>query len=474
MRFRTRLILAAAYLLVVVVVALEVPLGVNLADLKRKRLESVLVANAAVVAARLNDDLPKSGTDPARPPSPPAIIGQIVGDSARTTDTRIVVTDSLGRIVADSAGEAAVGTVFRTPDRPEFSSVEAKAGGQIDVRTRPSETLGQDLLLVTAPVVHLRQVIGAVRVSEPLGEVNASIRRSLAALAAVGLAVVLAGLGLAWLLAAAIARPVRRLARTAAALGEGDLSARAEVGGRGELATLAGSFNRMAGTLGANIQAQRDFLANASHQLRTPLTGLRLRLEAIEQEGGPAAEQAAKAQSEVTRLAELVEDLLELARSSSVEPTAGRVDLADAARRAADRWAGPAAEGGKRIVERTEGPCVVWANPDDLGHVLDNLIENSIRYTPEGTEIAVECRSIDGRPALVVADTGPGIPPEERGRAFERFYRGSIGRKAGSGTGLGLAVVAELVHRWGGEVHVADSTETGARFEAVFPAPTIP
>jgi len=157
-----------------------------------------------------------------------------------------------------------------------------------------------------------------------------------------------------------------------------------------------------------------------------------------------------------------------------VEPTAGRVDLADSARRAADRWAGPAAEGGKRIVERTEGHCVVWANPDDLGHVLDNLIENSIRYTPEGTEIAVECRSIGGRPALVVADTGPGIPPEERGRVFERFYRGSIGRKAGSGTGLGLAVVAELVHRWGGEVHVAHSTETGARFEAVFPAPTIP
>jgi signal transduction histidine kinase len=473
-RFRTRLILAAAYLLVVVVVALEVPLGVNLADLKRKRLESQLVANAAVVAARLNDDLPRSGTDPARLPSPPAVIDQIVEDTARTTDTRIVVTDSLGRVVADSTGETAVGTVYRTPDRPEFSSVEAKPGGQIDVRTRFSETLGQELLIVTAPVVHLRQVIGAVRVSEPLGEVNASIRRSLAALAAVGLAVILVGLVLAWLLAAVIARPVRRLARTAAALGEGDLSARADVEGRGELATLAGAFNRMAGTLGANIQAQRDFLANASHQLRTPLTGLRLRLEAIEQEGGPAAEQAAKAQTEVARLAELVEDLLELARSSSVEPTGGRVDLAEAARRATDRWAGPAAEHGKRIVERTEGNCAVWANPGDLGHILDNLIENSIRYTPEGTEIAVECRSVGGRPELVVADTGPGIPPEERSRVFERFYRGSIGRKAGSGTGLGLAVVAELVHRWGGEVHVADGTGTGARFEAIFPPPTIP
>jgi signal transduction histidine kinase len=471
-RFRTRLILAAAYLLVVVVVALEVPLGLNIAKLDRKDLESQLVANAAVVAARINDDLPKSGSDAAVPPRPPGVIGQIVDDTAAATDTRIVVTDSLGRVVADSTHEAAIGTLYRTADRPEFAFVEAKPGGQIDVRTRFSETVGEDLLLVTAPVVHLREVIGAVRVSEPLGEVNSRVRRALAGLVAVGLAVILVGLALAWLLAAAIARPVRRLAQTASRLGEGDLGARADDEGKGELATLGRAFNRMAGTLGANLQAQRDFLANASHQLRTPLTGLRLRLEAIEHEGGSAGEQAAKAQAELTRLADLVEDLLELARASSNEPTAGRVDLAEAARGAVDRWAGPAAERGKRIVERTGSDCVVWANPDDIGRVLDNLIENSIRYAPGGAEVAVECTLLDGRPTLVVADTGPGIPSEERGRVFERFYRGSTGRRAGAGTGLGLAVVAELVHRWGGEVHLADGA--GTRFEATFPPPTVP
>lgn len=173
------------------------------------------------------------------------------------------------------------------------------------------------------------------------------------------------------------------------------------------------------------------------------------RLEAIQQEGGSAAEQAAKAQAELTRLNELVEDLLELARASSVDVTGERLDLGEVARAVVDRWTGPAASSGKRIVERIGTPSHVWANSEDLGHVLDNLLENSIRYCPSGTEITVEAEG-DGRPRLVVSDTGPGIPPEDRDRIFERFYRGSTGKEAGAGTGLGLAVVAELIHRWGG------------------------
>jgi signal transduction histidine kinase len=175
----------------------------------------------------------------------------------------------------------------------------------------------------------------------------------------------------------------------------------------------------------------------------------------------------------VTRLSELVEDLLELARAASVETTGARVDLSDAARAAVDRWTAPAAEQGKRLVERIGGACPVWASPDDLAHVLDNLIENSIRYTPEGTEITVETRGANGRVVLAVSDTGPGIPPEDRPRVFERFYRGLVGKQAGPGTGLGLAVAAELVGRWGGQIRLADGG--GARFEATFPPiPTIP
>jgi signal transduction histidine kinase len=451
------------------VVALEIPLGVSISKRARSELESSLVAAASVVAARINDDLPAEGIDPDVPPDAASFIDGVVDSTAQATSSRIVVTDVLGRVSADSANEAQVGDEYMTPDRPEFRSV---FDGKIDARVRHSDTLDEDLLLVTAPVVHNRQVIGAVRISQTLDEVNAGVRRSLVALTAIGAAVILVGLGLAWLLSLAIARPVRRLAATATRLGSGDLEARAEATGKGELAILGRSFNRMADGLATNLRAQRDFLANASHQLRTPLTGLRLRLEAIEAEGGPAATEAAKAQAEVTRLAQLVEDLLELARATSVEATGGRVDLSGAARQAVDRWTGPAAEGGRHLVEHIDGPCLVWANPDDLGHVLDNLIDNSIRYTPSGTEISVETRQGDGRATIAVSDTGPGISAEDRSRLFERFYRGAIGKKAGPGTGLGLAVVAELVDRWGGEVVLANGE--GTRFEATFPSlPTV-
>jgi two-component system, OmpR family, sensor kinase len=469
-RFRTRLLLAAAYLLLVVVIALEIPLGVSISKRARSELQSSLVASASLVAARINDDLPDAGFDPATSPNPPAFVTDTVNTTAQSTEARIVVTDLLGRVVADSDGEAQIGESYMTPDRPEFASV---FDGKIDVRTRHSDTLNEDLLLVTAPVVHQRQVIGAVRLSQTLRHVNDGVRRSLIGLAVVGGIVILVGLGLAWLLSNALARPIRRLAGTATRLGEGDLDARANVSGQGELAILGRNFNRMADGLSANIRAQRDFLANASHQLRTPLTGLRLRLEAIEADGGPAAEQATKAQAEVTRLSLLVEDLLELARATSAEATGARVDLAETAREAVDRWSAPAAEGGKRLVERIGASAAVWASRQDLDHVLDNLIENGIRYAPEGSEIIVETNSPDGVPTLAVSDTGPGISEEDRQRVFERFYRGSTGKKAGPGTGLGLAVAAELVERWGGTLRLADGA--GTRFEAAFPAPpTVP
>jgi signal transduction histidine kinase len=117
-----------------------------------------------------------------------------------------------------------------------------------------------------------------------------------------------------------------------------------------------------------------------------------------------------------------------------------------------------------------------WANEEDLAHVLDNMIENAIRYGPEGTRIRV--RAVDGAlgPTLAVSDDGPGIPEEDRARLFERFFRGASGRKAGSGTGLGLAVVAELVRRWDGAVRLREGDSgRGSCFEARFPRPpTIP
>jgi signal transduction histidine kinase len=462
--------LSAAWVLLLAVVALEVPLAMLVRDRAIGEFEETRLTDAALIAARINDDLPDSGTDPAVPPLPPEAVITIARDVARMEGVRILVTDSLGRVVVDSSGEAPVGVDYATDMRPELQ--EVLSSGRPDTRRRFSTDVGEELLIATAPVVHNQEVIGAVRITEPTREVIAGVRRNWIGLGLIGLVVILVGLVAAWFLATSLARPVGRLEETARRLEKGDLESRASEEGPKEVSSLARSFNRMAGALGANITAQREFMANASHQLRTPLTGLQLRLEAIEQEGGPAAGQAKKAMSEVGRLNELVEDLLILARASSVESTGGMVDLAECARAAVDRWQGPAQQGGKRIVERVNGPCPIWAEPHDLEHVLDNLIENSIRYSSEGAEIIVETRAESGRHAVVVSDTGPGISPEDQEHVFERFYRGSAGRRTGHGSGLGLAVVAELVRRWDGQVRLVNGT--GTSIEATFPrAPTI-
>jgi signal transduction histidine kinase len=462
---RARLVLSAAWVLLLAVVALEVPLAILVEKRAIGEFEELRLTDAALIAARINDDLPDAVADPSVSPQPPAELESFVAMAASETATRIIVVDALGRVVVDSDQMATVGAVYATTERPELTFVLTQ--GQPDTRERFSTELGEELLIATAPVYHNQEVIGAVRITESTAEVVALVRRSWIGLGLIGLVVIVVGLVAAWFLATSLTRPVGRLKETARRLEKGDLESRASEEGPKEVSSLAHSFNRMARALGANITAQREFMANASHQLRTPLTGLQLRLEAIEQEGGPAAGQAAKALAEVGRLNELVEDLLVLARASSVENTGGRIDLAECARAAVDRWQGPAEQGGKRIIERVNGPCSIWADPQDLGHVLDNLIENSIRYSPEGAEITVETRAEPGRHALVVRDTGPGIAPEDQDRIFERFYRGSSGRRAGPGSGLGLAVVAELVRRWDGEVRLVNGA--GTSIEATFP-----
>jgi two-component system, OmpR family, sensor kinase len=467
MSLRTRLLLAAAYLVASVVVALEVPLALNTERRLRSELSAHLVSEAALVAAR-GADRTAAASSAAAPATTMTGLRSVVSEAAAASDARVLLVDSRGRVLVDSTGAARRGELYLTPERPEFSA--AIRGGRVDTRQRRSEEVGDDLLLVTMPVVdqvgRRLLTVGAVRVSEPLSGVNARVRRAWLGLGLIGLAVVAAGVALAWLLARSLVRPVERLEGAARRLGAGDLEARAPVGGPTEIATTASAFNRMADALAANLRAQREFVANASHQLRTPLTGLLLRLEAIEGEGGAAGQQAGKARREVDRLTSLVSDLLVLARGSSVQEAGAEVDLAAAARDAAERWSGPAAQAGKRLTVDAEAAAPAWTSPGDVAQILDNLIENALRYSGEGRMVAISAARSDGGAALVVADDGPGIGAAERERIFDRFYRGDVGRAAGPGTGLGLAVVSELAGRWGGRVRLLDGP--GTRIEAAF------
>jgi two-component system, OmpR family, sensor kinase len=276
-------------------------------------------------------------------------------------------------------------------------------------------------------VTNAGRTVGAVRVTQSVSDVNSRVWRNVLALAAIGGLALALGLALAWFLAGTLARPLRNLARTARRVEEGDLEARAEVTGASEQREVAHAFNDMAERLGLGLAAQRDFVANASHQLRTPLTGLRLRLEAAASKVDSAEVHAelAAAEQEAVRLARLLTALLMLAREGD-RPKPGRpVSLEDAVERAHERWA-VRAEQGEHQLELARGEDVVVESSDeDVAIMLDNLVENAIHYSPPGTTVTLEWGR-DGRDAYIaVLDEGPGIDVEDEAALFERSRAGA-------------------------------------------------
>jgi signal transduction histidine kinase len=301
--------------------------------------------------------------------------------------------------------------------------------------------------------------------------VDRRVRRSVLALTAIGGSALVLGLALAWLLAGTLSRPLRNLARTARRVEEGDLEARAEVSGATEQKEVAHAFNDMAERLGVVLAAQREFVANASHQLRTPLTGLRLRLESAAAKAGSAEleHELAAAEQEVERLSRLLTGLLTLAREGQSPEPGREVSLGSAAARAHERWAGRAEQHGQGLALANGEDVTACASEDDVAIMLDNLVENALRYSPPETTVTVEWGRAGRDAYLAVLDEGPGIAPDEEDALFGRFTRGSAGKSGPSGTGLGLAIVQALAQRWRGTASLAPRPEGGTRAEVRLP-----
>ena len=265
---------------------------------------------------------------------------------------------------------------------------------------------------------------------------------------------------LATLLAAGALRPLRRLSAGARTIERsGDASARLPIPvARDEVGELAGTLNGMLASLERAREAEQRFVGDASHELRTPLTALRGNVDYIARHGAdPAA--LADVQADVARLGGMLDDLLVLAREDAAAPVRGEpVDLAELAR------ATVAAEPGARL-GAVDGPALVRAEAPALERAVGNLVRNARKHGPDGGGIELRAGG-DGRVAWIsVADDGPGLPPAEAARAFERFWRGSGAR--GEGSGLGLAIVRAIAERHGGRVAV-----DGARFTIELPALT--
>ena len=241
--------------------------------------------------------------------------------------------------------------------------------------------------------------------------------------------------------------------------GEGDLTARAAVdAGPPEIRALAARFNEMVARLEVLVRSQQEFVADASHQLRTPLTALQLRLENLGRDVRPGgAAQLDGALAEVTRLGGLVDELLSLARADAIEASPVSVDLHDAVRSRLAAWAARAEMTDVTLELDVPSGLRAEATPGSLDQVLDNLLANALAVSPQGGRISVRGLRAERFVELHVADEGPGLTVEQRARAFDRFWR----EGPSSGTGLGLAIAHRLVTADGGELELREAARGG-------------
>jgi signal transduction histidine kinase len=441
-----RLLLGYLGLTLVVLLALEVPLGIQNARTERRDLESKVEHDATSLASIAQTALR------TRSRGQLSALAAVAANYANETGGRVLVVGNNGTALIDTAPTGAGRESFKS--RPEIA---AALQGRVAEGTRLSSTLHKRLLYVAVPIASGGRVDGATRITYPMSTVDARITRYWLILLAIGATVLVLAAVVGLRVSLFVTRPLRRLEATAAAVGEGNLAARApEDEGPPEVRSLAHVFNATVAKLEQLLRSQREFVADASHQLRTPLTALRLRLENLQRDDDRPELDAALA--EVDRLAVLVEDVLRLARADAqVEPSAQEIDLRALARERIDAWSALAAEHGVELVLTTNGAAAARASEARVGQVLDNLIDNAINASPRGSTVAVSAEGAE----LRVADEGTGLDEEARARAFDRFWRAGTGE----GSGLGLAIVKRLVEADGGEV--ALEQRAGGGLEAI-------
>lgn len=286
-----------------------------------------------------------------------------------------------------------------------------------------------------------------------------------------GIAVLLAGV-VGWGISRRLSRPLTALTEVTGRMAAGDLSRRAQVTGRDEIGRLAASFNEMAVQVEQTVQTLRRFVADAAHELHTPLTALRTNLELVAGSGDEAARRdfMARAQSQVNRLERLTRDLLDLSRleTGAVEANHAPINLVALTQELGELYASQAEQIGLNFcLEVPQEVMTVAGNPAQLRQALSNLLDNALKFTPTGGTIRLGLRREDAWAEVWLEDTGIGIPPADVPQLFSRFHRG---RNAVDypGSGLGLAIVKVIAEGHGGQVTV-NNTLSGACFRLRLP-----
>jgi signal transduction histidine kinase len=423
----------------------------------------------------------------ARGGSTPEEIGVQLKEQAQQDGTRIFVLTPQGKVLADTEDKL-TGQQLQVPAR------ETQREGQLPyLRGQLTTPDGESVIYVALPTAALRSPTGgeqrlivAVAMARPravtfLGDL-------LVPLLFAGLIAFVLSILLAYLIARSIAKPLQRITLATEKIAGGDYDQQLSITSPDEVRRLAASFNVMAQDVKASRQAQRDFVANVSHELKTPLTSIQGFSQAIldgTARDGEAQRQAAQIiNDEAERMTRLVNELLDLARLDAGQIVMAQepVDIGRLMRGCVEKLTPQARQGGVELKLELGALPSLSGDNDRLAQVFTNLIDNALKHTPQGGRVTVAAKEVTGQPPrkgekavprieVSVADTGSGIPPEDLSRVFERFYQvDKSRRRKDRGAGLGLAIAKEIVQAHGGQIKAESVMGVGTKFTVTLPA----
>lgn len=480
MSLRIRLLLSYFLVTVTCIAVIGLALLLLLRDAPvQKRLIEVRLADEAAVIQRLiriplQNDVP-----------PQQIIRRLQAASVNPLSRILLVNDQSGEVLADSENELAGRNLFEL-GKPQ--QINAAFVGEFELdgtRWLYSSRPMPDRQRPSTEVVALAQFDPAPSFSDPI------FRELVQPLLIAGLLALGVSIVLAVLVTRSVTRPLQRVAQAANRIAAGDYNQAVPLEGPSEIHDVANNFNQMAQKVRDSQQIQRDFLANVSHELKTPLTSIQGFAQAIKDDAASEPDAIRKSATiiydEANRMGRMVSELLDLARIESGQIVMRResVRIDHVLRSVVEKMLLRAQQNTIALItEVPEGLTPIAGDGDRLAQVFSNLIDNALKHTPSGGKVTVAARALSGSSVVkkgkswpggvevAVSDTGPGIPPEDLSRIFERFYQVDKSRaraKSGASLGLGLAIVKEIVTAHGGSIHAESVVGLGTRFVVTLP-----
>ncbi|MFJ4694203.1 ATP-binding protein [Streptomyces sp. NPDC088766] len=463
---RTRLLPLLIVLMAAVLLALGVPLAVSVAGAQQQDVVVDRIDDTARFAALAQFvTVPTGASDPV----------STTNDERRGTLSRELANyyDVYGiRAGVFYGGDTPMAHAPRDWYLPEKGEVrDAFEEARLSRRSHDPQQVWpwqRNRLVVASPVIRDGDVVAVVVTDSPTGAMRSRILHGWLVVGAGEIAAMLLAIGAALRLTGWVLRPVRVLDATTHDIATGRLKSRVAVAsGPPELRRLARSFNEMADNVEDVLEQQRTFVADASHQLRNPLAALLLRIELLGYELPEGNEEIASVQSEGKRLAQVLDDLLDLALAEHTQADLRVTDIGALAAERVAAWAPTAGAKGVRLTGDCP-PTTAWADPVTLSSALDAVIDNAVKFTPEGERVEVTV-AVDGEAStVVVTDHGPGLTDEELQRVGDRFWRSGRHQNI-KGSGLGLSISRALLAAGDGTISYDHHQPTGLKVTVSVP-----